>query len=89
MAKTCVLSGLLALQPVIVLRSSRKSARAKAQATAKVCVEELGVEPSTSCRNMYTMIARRVYAKHALYQMSYTPWFSMEKRALRTDNGEP
>ncbi|RKU47330.1 hypothetical protein DL546_003953 [Coniochaeta pulveracea] len=30
-------------------------------------VEKLGVEPSTSCRNMCR------YAKHALYQMSYIP----------------
>jgi hypothetical protein len=34
-------------------------------------LEKLGVEPSTSCRNMSN-------AKHALYQMSYIP-LSQEK----------
>jgi hypothetical protein len=43
----------------------------------KETVEELGVEPSTSCRSMLTDNRRRPStvcdAKHALYQMSYTP----------------
>ncbi len=42
------------------------------------CVEELGVEPSTSCRNIVPVtcseeLAIQGHAKHALYQMSYTP----------------
>jgi hypothetical protein len=41
-------------------------------------VEELGVEPSTSCRNIVLTITEESAitsdAKHALYQMSYTPY---------------
>jgi hypothetical protein len=42
-------------------------------------VEKLGVEPSTSCRNMFD-------AKHALYQMSYIPMRDLDVRCQRWRN---